>query len=72
MTRAELARRINHILEEYNYCYEPKYGTWVYNAEAYPFGNPYGHYECDQCGERVPDRTNYCPNCGAKMESDGE
>jgi hypothetical protein len=30
-------------------------------------------YECDKCGYQVIDesfRTNYCPNCGAKM--DGE
>ena len=28
-------------------------------------------YECDKCGYQVIDesfRTNYCPNCGAKME----
>ena len=42
-------------------------GRWIYNDEAYPGGNPYGHYECDQCGEYVPHKTNYCPNCGADM-----
>ena len=48
-------------------------GRWIYNDEAYPGGNPYGHYECDQCGEYVPHKTNYCPNCGADMrgEHDG-
>ena len=28
-------------------------------------------FECDQCGYQVIDkefRTNFCPNCGAKME----
>ena len=50
-----------------------KKGQWIYDSEAYPLGNPYGHYDCDQCGESVPHRTNYCPNCGADMrgESDG-
>lgn len=45
-----------------------KHGRWIYDDEAYPGGNPYGHYECDQCGESVPHKTNYCPNCGAKMD----
>lgn len=45
-----------------------KHGKWIYNDEAYPGGNPYGHYECAICGEWVPHRTNYCPNCGAQME----
>jgi len=30
-------------------------------------------YECDKCGYQVIDesfRTNYCPNCGAKMEGE--
>lgn len=47
---------------------ERKTGKWIYDSEPYPFGNPYGHYGCDQCGESVPARTNFCPNCGAKME----
>lgn len=46
---------------------ERKTGKWIYNSEPYPLGNPYGHYDCDQCGESVPARTNFCPNCGAKM-----
>ena len=45
-----------------------KHGKWIYDDEAYPGGNPYGHYNCDQCGESVPHKTNYCPNCGAKMD----
>lgn len=47
---------------------EQKKGNWIYNDEAYAGGNPYGHYECDQCGEYVPHKTNFCPNCGTKME----
>lgn len=44
-----------------------KHGRWIYDDEAYPGGNPYGHYNCDQCGESVPHKTIYCPNCGARM-----
>lgn len=48
------------------------HGEWIYDAEAYPLGNPYGHYDCDQCGESVPNRTNFCPNCGALMGGEVE
>ena len=27
-------------------------------------------YACSECGETEFHATNYCPNCGAKMESD--
>ena len=51
---------------------ERKTGRWIYDNEAYPYGNPCGHYDCDQCGESVPHKTNFCPNCGAKMEAKHE
>jgi len=51
---------------------ERKKGKWEYDDEAFPGGNPYGHYDCDQCGESVPHKTNYCPNCGADMREEAE
>ena len=27
--------------------------------------------ECSECGEIVSVRSNYCPNCGAKMDLEG-
>ena len=47
-----------------------KKGHWLYDSEAYALGNPYGHYDCDQCGESVPRKTNFCPNCGADMREE--
>lgn len=48
---------------------EPRKGKWIYDPELYPMGGAYGHYECDQCGEWIRgSMTNYCPNCGARME----
>lgn len=46
-----------------------KHGKWVFDAESYEWNCSECHYwpidgSCDE------DRTNYCPNCGAKM--DGE
>ena len=28
-------------------------------------------YECSACGSKEEGRTNFCPNCGAKMDGDG-
>lgn len=48
---------------------EPKRGRWI------PVTNGRGGYECDQCHEYAPSYqngdehlSNFCPNCGAKME----
>ena len=30
-----------------------------------------GDYYCSVCQQLVNPRTNYCPNCGAKMDGDG-
>ena len=60
--------KIHHIEFKGKMFDEVRYGRWIYDDEAYPCGNPYGHYDCDQCGESVPHKTNYCPNCGAKMD----
>ena len=38
---------------------ERKMGKWIDNIN--------GIYSCDQCGTRRG-RSNFCPNCGAKME----
>lgn len=56
------------VIEEVPSIEPIKHGRWIYDDEAYPSGNPYGHYNCDQCGESVPHKTIYCPNCGAKMD----
>ena len=47
-----------------------KKGKWI------PVTNGRGGHECDQCHEYAPSwqtgeehLTNYCPNCGAKMEN---
>lgn len=40
---------------------EVKRGRWIED----------GHYErCSECGEVVDELYNYCPCCGAKMESE--
>ena len=41
-------------------------GKWIMdnNFESDKFGD----YKCSECGEWQNDKSNYCPNCGAKME----
>ena len=44
---------------------EEKRGRWK--------GAGLGDYLCSECWEQISggDRFNYCPNCGAKMDGDG-
>ena len=49
-------------------------GTWEGTADGYADGSlVYDTWTCSECGYTVDtddpdDLTNYCPNCGAKME----
>ena len=50
---------------------EPKTGHWIY-SKAVNTGEII-FSECSVCGNgesRCAKRMNYCPNCGAKMESE--
>lgn len=42
-----------------------KYGKWIYNSH---YG---GYYECSVCGKGSGSKHKECPNCRAKMESEG-
>ena len=46
---------------------QPKTGHWIRQTDDY-----HDYYECEHCGIAVglDDIKNYCPNCGAKMESE--
>lgn len=53
---------------------EVKHGRWVHDGYDFPHGCDWIH--CSVCGKRginVPvDLTPYCPNCGAKMDLEGD
>ena len=44
-------------------------------VHAYWIGEEPGDWHCSHCGEYAADggyeQTRYCPNCGAKMDGDG-
>ena len=46
---------------------EPKTGHWIVHPKGI-----YAHLVCDKCLSSAPYdcKTNYCPNCGAKMEEE--
>lgn len=48
---------------------EPKEGHWIVHPKGV-----YAHLVCDKCLSNAPYdcRTNYCPNCGAKMVEGSE
>ena len=51
--------------EEYK---EPKTGHWIRQDNT---KEPlYGWYFCSECNSVIGDKTKFCSNCGAKMESE--
>lgn len=42
-----------------------KHGRWKHHQ----YGNTAGYYECDNCGKINSYKSNYCPNCGARMDA---
>jgi hypothetical protein len=46
---------------------KPKTGHWIIHPKGI-----YAHLVCDKCLSNAPYdcRTNYCPNCGAKMQEE--
>lgn len=52
--------------------YERPTGEWI-KADIVTFGSLYDLiYKCSICNCHKNGKTNYCPNCGAKMKSEGE
>lgn len=44
---------------------EPKTGHWIDHQEG-----RWIYAKCSECGTVHDTQTNYCPNCGAKMEAE--
>ena len=73
-SRPQLARRICEIPAAD--VVPVRHGRWIvsrtdygWNSAEYPT-----HSKCSICGREIPyqDRDNYCPNCGARMDKDGD
>ena len=48
------------------------HGRWIeVNKCRYPDGHIECDYKCSICGEISWGESNYCPDCGAKMDGDG-
>lgn len=46
---------------------KPKTGHWIAHSDG---GIWIKYYECSECRKAHDTRSDYCPNCGAKMESE--
>ena len=45
------------------------HGRWEWYDNTISWRNIDRGYECSVCGSKqVDDKTNYCPNCGARMD----
>ena len=51
---------------------EPKTGHWIEHPHETGENWEYSKYECSECHEWAEDDSDFCPNCGAKMESEEE
>lgn len=63
--------KVNHIEFKGKWFDEVRYGRWIpqeYMSEIDSF--IYTEYKCSNCGETSKKKSNYCPNCGAKMDGD--
>lgn len=49
-----------------------RHGKWIHDGYDHPHGIDWIH--CSECGKRdvncPASITNYCPNCGARMDAD--
>ena len=79
MTNQEAIKELEYVKKQTGYAdialdlaikaleQQPKTGHWIRQTDDY-----HDYYECEYCGIAVglDDIRNYCPNCGAKMESE--
>jgi rubrerythrin len=42
-------------------------GEWIFNGDGKEHGKSW--FICDQCGQSLFHKTNYCPNCGTYMRN---
>lgn len=61
----ERERFIREALEELPSV--PRKGKWE-DETFKPWGPVFHPYKCDQCGEHSEAPSNFCPNCGCRME----
>lgn len=47
---------------------QPKIGHWIEHPHEAGENWEYSRYECSECHVWTDDDSDYCPNCGAKME----
>lgn len=50
---------------------ENKTSHWIEHPHESGENWEYSMYECSDCHEWFDNDSNYCPNCGAKMEQEG-
>ena len=71
LDKEDLEDIYEHISESYveGYIDGHAEGEWIEHKRAEEYdGLMQSNFECSQCHDWLRERTNYCPNCGAKMK----
>lgn len=64
---ADAFREVADMVEEMPTIEERKTGKWI-DETFKPWGLVHHPYKCNQCGENSEADSNFCPNCGSRME----
>jgi DNA-directed RNA polymerase subunit RPC12/RpoP len=64
-TVTEFADRCRECGARYGKLLKQKSGKWIYQEGYVPY-----KWKCNQCSAEFKTDFNFCPNCGAKMESE--
>jgi hypothetical protein len=60
-----LAEDLNNLKVRLNNAVEVVHGRWIYEPVEFTYEKD---IKCSVCGSYAKHASNYCPNCGAKME----
>ena len=63
-----IAHLIETLSATHNAMTERKTGTWIHQSGGESEFDAGDFYICDKCGSEEWNDSNFCPNCGAKME----
>lgn len=69
--RCEITGELHYGSDDCNVEFEPvRHGEWIENTLFGLGVEKYHGFKCSVCNEHTGNITNFCPNCGAKMDKE--